>query len=96
MISRQMQFASEEEMLFVEQAQGMFREMNARAEAAADGTVLSVIESVAMQRGRELTRRAIESTAQQDIERVEKKGRRRGRARAADHGTIAGRVRKES
>ena len=96
MLSRKMEFASEREMLFVEQAQAMYREVSERAEAAPDGEVLDVIESLAIQRGREMTRKAIEGTAQDDIDRVEKKGPRRAPVHAVEVDITVENVRKRS
>jgi hypothetical protein len=91
MISRQMEFESEREMLFVEQAQAMFREMRAAARRAPHGKVLNAIETMAVVEGRELMRHGLESVAQDEIQVLEKKGRRSGPAVAADRGTIAAR-----
>jgi hypothetical protein len=71
-----------EERLIAEQAVLNFRELNQACDAAADGTVLDVCETLAMQQGRELTRRAIETALHEQADAVEKKGRRPGPAAA--------------
>jgi hypothetical protein len=48
--------------------------------AAADGTVLNVCEKLALKQGRELIRRTIEVTLNEQAAAVEKKGGRPGRA----------------
>lgn len=75
MLSRQMEFESEREMLFVEQAQAMFCEMSAAARRAPFGKVLNTIETMAVAEGRELMRKGLESVAQNEIGVLEKKGR---------------------
>lgn len=75
MQTRQMEFGDEAERLFVEQAQAMYRELRERVRQAPDGQVLSVAERVAVMRGRELTRRAVEDVAQTEIAELEKKVR---------------------
>lgn len=69
-----------EERLIAEQAVLNFRELNKACDAAADGTVLNVCEKLAMQQGRELIRRTMEVTLNQQAAEVEKKGRRVGPA----------------
>jgi methyl coenzyme M reductase alpha subunit len=69
-----------EERLIAEQAVLNFRELNKACDAAADGTVLNVCEKLAMQQGRELIRRTMEVTLNQQAAEVEKKGRRAARA----------------
>lgn len=71
-----------EERLVAEQAVLNFRELTRVCDAAADGTVLNVCETLAMQQGRELIRKTIETTLHLQAERVEKKRRRSGPARA--------------
>lgn len=73
---------SPEERLIAEQAVLNFRELTKVCDAAADGTVLNVCETLAMRQGRELIRKTIETTLQSQGECVEKKRRRSGRARA--------------
>jgi hypothetical protein len=71
-----------EERLLAEQTVLSFRELNRAGDAAADGTVLNVCERLAIEQGRELTRRMLEATLHEQAEAVEKKGRRPGRAPA--------------
>lgn len=89
MISVHMEFESERELLFVEQAQAMFREMSAAARQAPRGKVLNTIETLAVSEGRELMRKGLESVAQSEIEALEKKGRPAEAASAADRSIIA-------
>ncbi len=63
------------EALFVEQALAMARELKCVCDAAPDGQVLAQAEQVAVQRGRELTRRGLEAVLNQQAEAVEKRGR---------------------
>ncbi len=63
------------EALLVEQALAMARELAAVANAAADGHVLAEAESAAVRLGRELTRRALEASLQEQAAAAEKKGR---------------------
>lgn len=70
------------ERLIAEQAVLNFRSLNAACDAAADGKVLAVAETLALQQGRELVRRTVEVTLQQQAEGLEKKVRRSGPARA--------------
>lgn len=69
-----------QERLIAEQAVLNFRELNKACDDAADGTVLGVCETLAIQQGRELTRQTIERALGQQATEVEKKGRRPGRA----------------
>jgi hypothetical protein len=78
------------EALVVEQALAMYREMRDAARNAPDGQVLDRAESLAVTRGRELTRKSLEAVLAEETQAVEKKGRRAGRARAAARGTTAG------
>lgn len=70
------------ERLIAEQAVMNFRSLNAACDAAADGQVLAVAETLALQQGRELIRRTLEVSLQQQAEGLEKKVRRSGPARA--------------
>lgn len=69
-----------EERLLAEQAIVNFRELNKAGHAAADGSVLNVCERMAIDQGRELTRRTLEAALHEQAESVEKKGRRQERA----------------
>ena len=73
---------SPEERLIAEQAVLNLRSLNKACDAAADGTVLAIAEQVAMTQGRELIRRTLQTSLDQQVQMVEKKGRRAGRARA--------------
>lgn len=64
--------------LVLEQALAMAKELESGAKAAKDGTVLDTVETIALKRGRELTRAAVEASLQAEAFDVEKKGRRRG------------------
>jgi hypothetical protein len=66
------------ERLFVEEAIAMYREMERTCHEAPDGKVLARAEQVAVTRGRELTRRGLETVLNAEARAVEKKGRRRG------------------
>jgi hypothetical protein len=78
-----------QEALIVEQALAMYRELRRAAAESADGEVLNVAESLAVTRGRELTRRSLETVLQEEAEAVEKKTRRPDAASAAGRGSIA-------
>ena len=71
---------SPEERLVAEQAVLNFRELNKACDAATDGTVLDVCETLAMQQGRELIRKTIETSLNLQAQEVEKKRRRKGPA----------------
>ena len=70
------------ERLLAEQAVLNFRSLNAACDAAADGKVLAVAETLAMQQGRELIRQTVEVALQQQAQGLEKKVRRSGPVRA--------------
>jgi hypothetical protein len=90
MCSREIRVESPQEALVVEQALAMYREMRAAAATAADGEVLSVAESLALVRGRDLMRKSLEAVLQEEAESVEKKGRSSGRAPAEAAANIVG------
>jgi len=71
---------SPEERLIAEQAVLNLRSLNKACDAAADGTVLAIAEQVAMTQGRELIRRTLQTSLDQQVHTVEKKGRRAERA----------------
>ena len=73
---------SPEERLIAEQAVLNLRSLNQACDEAADGAVLAVAEQLAMAQGRELIRRTLQSSLEQQARGVEKKGRRAGPARA--------------
>jgi hypothetical protein len=70
------------ERLLAEQAVLNLRSLNKACRAAADGKVLAVAESLAMEQGRELIRKTIEVSLEQEGREVEKKRRRAGPVRA--------------
>lgn len=71
-----------EERLVAEQAVMNLRSLNEACDAAADGTVLAIAERLAMRQGRELIRKTLETSLNQQRVDVEKKGRPAGRATA--------------
>ncbi len=89
MYARDVRVESPQEALIVEQALAMYREMRDAAAAARDGEVLSAAESLAVARGRELTRKSLETVVQAEIESLEKKGRSSGRVPAEAAVSIA-------
>ena len=66
---------SAQERLIAEQAVLNFRELNRACDAAADGTVLGVCEELAMQQGRELIRKTVETSLNAQAGDIEKKVR---------------------
>jgi len=70
--------------LLVEHALLLARQLEQTANDAPDGTVLSAVEATAVPGARELARKAVEATLQQQATAVEKKGRRRVSAPNAD------------
>jgi hypothetical protein len=90
MYPRDIRVNDPQEALIVEQALAMYREMRDAARSAPDGQVLDRAESLALARGRELTRKTLETILAEEAQAVEKRGRRAGRARAAARGTTAG------
>jgi hypothetical protein len=64
--------------LMVEQALAMAEELEKESDSAADGEVLSVVEQIALKRGREFMRSAVEASLQAQADKVEKKGHRVG------------------
>lgn len=75
-----------EERLIAEQAILNFRELNKACDDAADGTVLDVCETLAIEQGRELIRKTVETSLSLQAQEVEKKGRRPGPVRVEDVG----------
>jgi hypothetical protein len=71
-----------DELLIAEQAVMNLRELNKACRAAADGTVLSVAETLAMEQGRKLIRQSLEVSLKEEGCEVEKKGPRSGRVPA--------------
>jgi hypothetical protein len=68
--------------LLLEQALLLARQLEQTADSAPDGQVLSRVEAFAVPAARELARKAVEAALQGQAEAVEKKGLRRGPARA--------------
>jgi hypothetical protein len=62
-----------QERLLAEQFILNLRALNQACDAASDGTVLNVCESLAVAQGRELVRRSIETALQKQAAAVEKK-----------------------
>ena len=89
MYPRNIRVESPAEALIAEQALAMYREVRDAAAAAPDGAVLSVAESLAVARGRELTRQSLETLLQEEISTTEKKGRLATGVRAEVRGRIA-------
>ncbi len=71
-----------EERLIAEQAVLNLRSLDEACDAAADGTVLAIAEKMAVEQGRELTRRTRQASVDRQARAVEKKGCRPGPARA--------------
>jgi hypothetical protein len=69
--------------LLVEHALLLARQLEATANATPDGQVLGVLEAAAVPAARELARKAVEATLQQQAPAAEKRGRRGVRARRA-------------
>ncbi len=61
-----------DERLLAEQAILNFRELNKAGHAAADGTKLNVCERLAVEQGRELTRKMLEASLHEQAPAVEK------------------------
>ncbi len=59
--------------LMAEQAVAMAKQLEAASQAAPDGTVLSRLEQLAVEQGREFTRKTLEAALQAEAEAVEKK-----------------------
>ena len=91
MYPRDIRVNSPLEALVVEQALAMVREMKHVADAAPDGQVLDLAETVAVAQGRELTRKSLEAVLNDQAQEVEKKGRRAGPVAAAGSYTTAAR-----
>jgi hypothetical protein len=96
MSSRLIRVNDPTEALVVEQALAMYREMKQAADAAPDGAVLDVAETLALARGREFTRRTLEAVLHDQADGVEKKGLPADSAPVAARGIIAGRGRGRS
>lgn len=62
------------EALLVEQALLLARQLQKTADDAPDGQVLAAVEATAVPAARELARKAVEATLQQQAHAVEKRG----------------------
>lgn len=71
-----------EERLMAEQAVLQYRALRAACAAASDGKVLAIAERLAVDQGREATRRQLETALQHEAAEAEKKGARAEPARA--------------
>ncbi len=69
--------------LLLEQALLRAQQLEATADAAPDGQVLSRVEALAVPAARELARQAVQATLQAQAHAAEKKGRRPAAAPAA-------------
>lgn len=79
------EYQTEAERLFLEQALAFFTQMRQVAASAADGTVLAACEQVALADGRKLVRDTLGTAVQQraDATDAQKKSRPRGRKDSA-------------
>jgi hypothetical protein len=82
--------------LMMENALAMARELERAGAAAPDGRVLEELETLAVVRGRELTRGALEGALQRQVDEVEKKLRHAASVDAANGGVTKGRRRAKS
>jgi len=89
MSSRAIRVSDPVDALLVEQLLAMLHELRGACQTAPDGQVLAQTEQIAVQRGRELTRKALESVLNEQAAEVEKKGRRRDNVLAAELDRIA-------
>jgi hypothetical protein len=69
--------------LMMEKALAMAEELERVGDAAADGQVLSKLESLAVERGRDFTRQSLQGALQRQVDDVEKKLRQRAIAPVA-------------
>jgi hypothetical protein len=79
-----------QELLIVEQALAMYRDLKQVADHAPDGEVLNCVERVALRQGRELTRQSLETVLNAQAEDLEKKLLRTACALAEGTGAIGG------
>lgn len=89
MSSREIHVTDPVEALLVEQMLAMVRELRDVCKTAPDGHVLAEAEQIAVERGRELTRKTLENVLNEQAQEVEKKGRRRGDVLAVEIAHIA-------
>lgn len=88
-VHRTFEAQSAAEALFLEQAQAYYREMTAAAENAPYGTIVHHAENFALLQGRELVRKSLENVLQEQVERAEKKAKRKPVHAAAKKNTSA-------
>jgi hypothetical protein len=89
MSARNIRVSDPVDALLVEQLLAMLGELRDACRTASDGQVLKQTEQIAVHRGRELTRKALESILNQQAKEVEKKGRRHDNVLAAELDRIA-------
>jgi hypothetical protein len=82
--------------LMMERALAMAQELERAGAAAADGRVLDELETLAVARGRDFTRDALQGALQSQVDELEKKLRLAASADAAKGGVIKGRRRVKS
>jgi len=82
--------------LMMEKALAMAEELERAGAAAADGHVLEELETLAVARGRDFTRGALEGALQRQVDEVEKKLRLAASADAGKGGVTKGRRRAKS
>src|SRR5260221_9803084 len=90
MYPREIRVESPQEALIVEQALAMYREMRGVAARAVDGEVIAAAESLAVARGRDLTRKSLEAGLQEEVVSSGKKGGAREGVLAGGAGDIGG------
>jgi hypothetical protein len=84
------------QQLMMEKALAMAEELERAGAAAADGHVLDELEMLAVARGRDFTRGALEGALQRQVDEVEKKLRRAAFVDAVKEGVTKGRRRVKS
>ena len=87
---------TELQQLLMERALAMAEELERAGAAAADGKVLDVLEGLAVDRGRDFTRSALEGALQREVEGFEKKLRQAEIADVAKSAATRARRRAES
>ncbi len=84
MVRHRLAAADEIEMIAMEQAQAMVRELKRLADITPDGHVLAVVESAAVDRGRRFLRDRLQDVLNAQAADLEKKGGAVATAPAAD------------
>ena len=84
MVRHRLEAADEIEMIAMEQAQAMVRELKRLADITPDGHVLAVVESAAVDRGRRFLRDRLQDVLNAQAADLEKKGGAVATAPAAD------------